>query len=565
MTSGFRNLSYHTTEGVLYDGQESSELTPIHAPDSFNDDETAARYFLDQVMGQSKLESIKSLATQSGPRVGLNMHLQGVDDSPLTNTRTVLFQQTHASIPIFGSHAVVELDTQRNLVGLDAELADLQQVSPVAKLSPSIALGKIARFTDTTKKKLAGVQAPELTFFYNEQVGDWHLAYFFRRVPAAEKKYIAEVTGEDYRGHGLNNSLRLAAIEINYLVDARDGEILFYYSANPMLEVPAKCKGLDEDGQVQEFFGRLLADGFEMYDSLRNIRTYDFQLQDLDTTHLPTQPVSGPTSDWATTNRAAVSAHVNAMRVLDFYKGELKRDGIDGKGMELVSIVNVTVPKESPPPQWRNALWWQNRMWYGQAVDSDGQLRSFSRFLDVIAHELTHGVTQYTSNLVYKGQSGALNESFSDIFGIIIKNWYLQVPNNDPGIWSWELGERLGQDGLPLRDLRDPTRTGDPAHMKDYLKTVWDNGGVHVNSNIHNRAAYNLLTASDASGQRIFPSREVAILYYLTLTRLPPLADFSKVRQVLIEVARTFYAGDADERTRKIAAIRKAYSAVGIN
>ena len=156
-----------------------------------------------------------------------------------------------------------------------------------------------------------------------------------------------------------------------------------------------------------------------MYDSLRKLRTYDFKLQDLEKDKLPDDPVNCPQSDWATTNQAAVSAHVNAMRVYDFYKGEMKRDGIDDKGMELVSVVNVTVPSETPPPQWFNAVWWQKRMWYGQTVDANGKLHSFSRFLDVIAHELTHGVTENTSNLVYKDQSGALNESFSDIFGIM--------------------------------------------------------------------------------------------------------------------------------------------------
>src|SRR5207248_4853212 len=160
-------------------------------------------------------------------------------------TRTVFFQQTQASIPIFGGQVVVDLDPTRNLMGVDAELAELQQVSPIAKLSPSVALGKIARFAGIAKKKLAGVQAPELTFFYVVQDVTWHLAYFFQRVPAAPKGYLKEVVGDGYRGHGLANFPRLLVIEMNYLVDAHDGQILFFYSANPMLDVPAKCQGID--------------------------------------------------------------------------------------------------------------------------------------------------------------------------------------------------------------------------------------------------------------------------------------------------------------------------------
>ena len=116
-----------------------------------------------------------------------------------------------------------------------------------------------------------------------------------------------------------------------------------------------------------------------------------------------------------------------------------------------------------------------------------------------------------------------------------------------------------------MRDRATPSRAGDPAHMEGFFHSGFDNGGVPTNSNIHNKAAYNLLTAADETGQRIFPSREVAILYYLTLTRLNATATFSKVRQVLIDVARTFYAGDANKHNRKIAAIQNAYSAVGIN
>ncbi|HEX8231256.1 MAG TPA: M4 family metallopeptidase [Chloroflexia bacterium] len=565
MPAGFRNVSYSAAEGTLNDGLENNEVATFRSSAPFEDDETAARFFLGQVLGLSQLESIRSLTAPADPRVVPELRLQSVRESPLTSTRTVFFEQTQARIPVFGSQVVVELDQGRSLMGVDAELAELEEILPIAKLSPSQALGKIARLAGVAKKKLQAVQAPLLTYFYNERAGTWHLAYFFQQVPATPKGYLEEVVGDDYRGHGLSNFPRLALIEMNYLVDAHDGKVLFFYSANPMLDVPVKCQGIDEEGQTREFWGRPTEAGFEMYDPLRNIRTYDLGLHDFQATPLPSGPVSNSMSDWADTNRAAVSAHINAMRVLDFFKGELKRDGIDGKGMELISIVNVTSPADETPPAWNNAVWWQNRMWYGQAADGGGQLRSYSRFLDVIAHELTHGVTKYTSNLVYKDQPGALNESFSDIFGVIIKNWYLGGPDSARGTWNWELGEGLRGDGLPLRDLSDPNRTRDPSHMRDYIQTVSDNGGVHTNSNIHNKAAYNVLTASDQNGQPVFPVREVAILYYLTLTRLPAVADFAKVRQSLIEVANIFYLGDRSERERKVAAIRRAYTAVGIN
>ena len=87
----------------------------------------------------------------------------------------------------------------------------------------------------------------------------------------------------------------------------------------------------------------------------------------------------------------------------------------------------------------------------------------------------------------YRDQSGALNESFSDIFGVIVANWYRHGADADVGGWSWEIAPGWRPDGLPLRDLRNPRRLGAPEHMRDYLVTAEDSGGVHTNSSIHNR------------------------------------------------------------------------------
>ena len=106
-------------------------------------------------------------------------------------------------------------------------------------------------------------------------------------------------------------------------------------------------------------------------------------------------------------------------------------------------------------------------MWYGQIM-RDGRLVSLSRYLDVIGHELTHGVIETTSNLVYATQSGALNESFADIAGVIINNWYTAPDRKDVDTWNWEIGPGLRSDGRPLRDFADPTRTGHPKHMDNF-------------------------------------------------------------------------------------------------
>jgi bacillolysin/neutral peptidase B len=116
----------------------------------------------------------------------------------------------------------------------------------------------------------------------------------------------------------------------------------------------------------------------------------------------------------------------------------------------------------------------------------------------------------FNATFLIKDQSGALNESFSDIFGIIIANWDPQDPDRDVSSWTWQLGAGLGEGGGPLRDLSNPRVTGDPDHMQDFLRTKRDSGGVHTNSNIHNKAAYNVLTATDAHGRRVFRPMEAA-------------------------------------------------------
>jgi Zn-dependent metalloprotease len=215
-------------------------------------------------------------------------------------------------------------------------------------------------------------------------------------------------------------------------------------------------------------------------------------------------------------------------------------------------------------------------MWYGQTIHK-GQRRSLARHLDIVAHELTHGVIEATCNLVYREESGALNESFSDIFGVIVKN-AVKRPDADPRDWEWEIGPGLGETTKkPLRDLSNPKRTGDPGHIKD----MWtlnpgeqpnehnDDGYVHSNSNIHNKAAYNLLvaTAPGKKGKKrpplVFDPDDVARLYYYTLQRIDRTADFEDVYFMLLDVARTLFPDQA-EQAAKLAAITRAYGAVGI-
>lgn len=266
--------------------------------------------------------------------------------------------------------------------------------------------------------------------------------------------------------------------------------------------------------------------------------------------------------DPAVASQSADNAYDELGSVRKFYKEKLGRNSIDNAGLNLVANVNFGF-------QFNNAFWDGVRMVFGEG---DGVIfKDFTGDIDVTGHELTHGVTQYTAGLNYTAdQTGALNESFSDIFGVIIANYQnavaMKADPNDLSLWTWEIGAGLASGGGPLRNFKDPTKTGDPDHKSKYVvkPANADAGGVHTNSNIHNKAAYNVLTAVDAAGNRVFTVIDVAKLYYYTLTRLSVFATFLDTRTTLKSIAKTIWAGNPPLAQAKCDAIDAAYDATGI-
>ena len=213
--------------------------------------------------------------------------------------------------------------------------------------------------------------------------------------------------------------------------------------------------------------------------------------------------------------------------------------------------------------QYDNPFWNGQQMVYG---DGDGRIfQEFTGSLEVIAHELTHGVTQFTAQLPYRDQAGALNESFSDVFGAMVKQWSLGQTVDQA---DWLIGAGIlarGVTGRALRDMANPGTAFDdpllgkdqqPGHMRDFVDTTADNGGVHTNSGIPNRA---FVLAAKALGGH---SWDVAgKIWYATLTeRLTAAADFRKCAQETISVARDLFPQDLSIASR----VAKAWIDVGV-
>ena len=178
-----------------------------------------------------------------------------------------------------------------------------------------------------------------------------------------------------------------------------------------------------------------------------------------------------------------------------------------------------------------------------------------------MAHELTHGVVEHSAHLIYFGESGALDESFADIFAVVIKHY--SAPGGTPTAdkWSWLIGEGLGMNGGPLRDSSSP----EVDDLRKIAPTFEDNGGVHALSVIHTKAAYGVFNARAGDGSLLFSWEHVVFLYYLCLCRLAPGSNFSDARQILVDAAKTFFSALPNvELQLRIAAIEKAYCEVGI-
>ncbi|TFC03524.1 M4 family peptidase [Cryobacterium adonitolivorans] len=227
-----------------------------------------------------------------------------------------------------------------------------------------------------------------------------------------------------------------------------------------------------------------------------------------------------------------------------------QRDSIDGRGLPLDATVHYG-------RNYDNAFWDGERMVFG---DGDGEV--FNRFtisLSVIAHELTHGVTQYSANLAYQGQSGALNESVSDVFGALVEQY---AAGQDTQSASWLIGAGLFTDqvqGQALRSMKAPGTAYDddvlgadpqPASMDGYIETEDDYGGVHLNSGIPNRAFY--LVAEALGGNAWEAPGQI---WYDTLTgpNLTANADFAAFAAATATAATTRYGVGSAEHDAVLA------------
>ncbi|HJY64179.1 MAG TPA: M4 family metallopeptidase, partial [Ignavibacteria bacterium] len=237
---------------------------------------------------------------------------------------------------------------------------------------------------------------------------------------------------------------------------------------------------------------------------------------------------------------AAVDAHTYTSEFYDFVKNNFDRTSWDGNGRSIISNVHYG-------SNYNNAFWsnYYEQLYYG---DSDGKnFVSFAASKDIVAHEITHGITYSTSGLIYFDQPGALNESFSDIMGVAFDNddWLIGEDHTiaEPKYTRNFINPNLGYITFPL------SFGAQPNHMSQYFYAPYDNGGIHYNSGIHNKAMY---TLSEFIGRE-----DAAKIFYKTFTTyLSANSHFIDARFAAIRSAK--------DLNLDTTAVKTAYDAVGI-
>jgi bacillolysin len=369
-----------------------------------------------------------------------------------------------------------------------------------------------------------------------------------------------------------------------YFVDAQSGAIVHDYSVRRTQTTVGRATGVLGDSKkisVSPTAGRFYAD-----DRLRppSLVTYDLAgdflraLRIINRTVVPTLNDIASDSDNVWTDGAAADAHVYTGWTYDFYFKRFGRRGIDNRDLALRSIVHPARRQDFDtnfnivPDFYVNASYFgDGLMVYGAGLPPGVFFGSqtvdfWSGGLDVVAHEVSHGVTEYTSGLIYQDESGALDEAFCDMMGTSAEHFF--QPSGDGVLRAdYQIGEDVVRPG-GLRSMSNPGLFGDPDHYSRRFTGDDDNGGVHINSGIVNHAFYlaieggtNHTSGLGVQGVGAANREQIERVFYRAFTEmLNASATFATARAATIQTARDLYgAGSPAER-----AVTEAWTAVGV-
>jgi Zn-dependent metalloprotease len=497
--------------------------------------ESALQRSLD-FLGKEATSRATSAETETKQRVGdvrrdFALVSAEQDDLGLTHVR---LSQSRNGVRIFGAQVITHLDakTMRSVSGQNYEEMNVETTAEISSAKALEAAQAVLKY----KGEFVEQPNAELVILPNELFKD-------EEDKGGTLVYHVELKIED----GTD-----ATAHHQYFISAKDGSVVWHFDALPH------------------------GSGFSLYSGNVNITTessfafpfFQYRMRDNSRGGMETRDMNSSTSGsgtlfqknlidiWgngttANDESAAVDVHFGMEKTWDYFKFVHGRLGIDGAGYKMVGRVHYG-------SNYNNAFWNGTNITFG-----DGNGTSFSPLvsLDVVAHEITHGLTSKTAGLIYSKESGALNESFSDIFGTMVE--YYSGINPD-----YLIGEDCytpGTSGDALRSMANPPLYGDPDHYSNRYKGSADNGGVHTNSGIPNNAFYLLANGgtNGTSGLAVtaigrFKAR--AIFYRALAHYLSPNDRFIDARRWTLQAAADLYGAGSTEYN----SVAQAWRAVGL-
>jgi Zn-dependent metalloprotease len=469
------------------------------------------------------------------------------DDIGFTHTR---YQQTYKGVPVEGAQFVAHQKAGKLdcISGLFLDVNEGLSVNPV--LSEAAALSKALAFVGATKYKWENkAEIAQL----REAFEDPNFNYDPKGSLVIVAKDDKMGEGADYRlAYKFNIYAELPESRAYIFVDAKTGEIVARHELIHTADVEGTAN--TKYSGTQKIMTTLSGSNYVLRETGRGngISTYNANNASENNASYPSTDFTDSDNNWnnfnAKLDEAATDAHWATEMTYDYYMKVHNRNSVDNAGFKLINYVHCGT-------NWFNANWNGQFMRYG-----DGNAKKPLTAIDIGGHEMTHGVTSNSSNLTYQGESGALNESFSDIFGNMVEY------TAKPAVASWAMGEDIGA----IRNMQNPNQYNNPD---TYQGTYWatgsaDQGGVHTNSGVQNKWFYILSmgekgtndkgTAYDVTG--ITREKAAKIAFRNLTVYLTASSNYAAARTNSLKAAKDIYGDCSPEYI----ATGDAWNAVGV-
>jgi Zn-dependent metalloprotease len=415
----------------------------------------------------------------------------------------VRFQQFQNGLPVLGGELIVNLDAAKNVLSVNGEIVPAGGYDPIPQVDSDAAL---ATALEATARKY-NLPAEKLAV---NQPALW----VYNPIVFSQNNSFKNSLVWRMEVKATNN----APLREFVLVGAEKGDIALSFNQVDTLKSREvyTMNGSEDDGELP---GTLLC--------------------------------SEGNTGGCVSDTEAINAYDFSGYAYDYYKTQFDRDSIDNAGMKMLSSIHFGA-------QYENAFWNGRQMTFG-----DG----FASALDVVAHEMSHGVTDYTSALYYWMESGAINEAYSDIHGEFTELLYNPGSPDD----RWYVSEDLPASIGPFRYMKDPTQFGDPDKLSspNYFNNTADNGGVHMNSGIVNKAAYLMVDGDTFNGftvKGIGLEKTAAVFYYSQSHYLTSAANFTDLYLALQQSCQVLAsAGSKGITQADCGQVKNASEAVELN